>query len=376
VTQNQINQKVTCLQIIPFLGTGGIERGALDIFRHLHSIDIKNYIFCEDYDPKIINKNELKYIFTTNNKKFKNIFSQVSIKKQLLELTTDYKIDLIHVSSRAPAFFLYNFIKNLSVTYITSFHNPYKNQNFIKKYYNSFLLKGDKVVANSYFTKDHINQYYDSHKPVTVIQRGIDVSYFNPDIIDLNSINELKLNLKIDKTDIVIIFPSRLASWKGHELFLKNFSKLKIKNTHSFKIIFFSNNETLSIKIKKFALKIGLDNKLIIVNETNDIRIYYALCDFVVSSSVRPEGFGRTVSEALSMGKLLIAPNEGGTKEQLLKFDNNLLYDVSNLESFKKAVNYAMSNLENNQNRRRNYIISNFSLNSMIKKTIELYGIK
>ena len=381
MTQNQINQKITCLQIIPFLGTGGIERGALDIFRFLHSRNIKNYILCENYDPKLINKNELKYIFTTNNKKFKNIFSQGYIKKQLLELTDNYKINLIHISSRAPAFFLYNFIKNLSVTYITSFHNPYKHQNFIKKFYNSFLLKGDKVIANSYFTKEHIRQYYKSHKPITVIQRGIDHIYFDPNLIDLKNINELKLKLKIDKTDIVIIMPSRLASWKGHELFLKNFSKSEIQSTNSFKIIFFSNNKTLSMKIKKLALKLGLKNQLIIENEASDIRIYYALCDFVVSSSIRPEGFGRTVSESLSMGKLLIAPNEGGTKEQLVNFDKNLLYDVTNLESFKKALNYVMSNMGEgpakiSKNSRRNAMIINFSLQAMLKKTIELYGIK
>ena len=100
------------------------------------------------------------------------------------------------------------------------------------------------------------------------------------------------------------------------------------------------------------------------------------MCDLVISSSTKSEGFGRTVSEALAMSKLLIAPNQGGTKEQLEAFDKNLLYDISSLQSFKKALMYALSNLENDKNKRRDYIISNFSLDLMIKKTIEVYGIK
>ena len=363
------------MQIIPFLGTGGIERGALDTFRYLHSINIKNYIVCEDYNPNLIQETELEYIFKTNNKKFKNLWSQNSIKKQLSNIISTYKINLIHISSRAPAFFLYKFIKSCDVTYVTSFHNPYRHQNFIKKIYNSYLLKGEKVIANSYFTKNHILKYYNFKNKINVIQRGIDLKYFNPELVNFDLVDKLKKNLQISNTDKVLIIPARLSSWKGHELFLSNFSNSNLKSNNSFKIIMFSNNKILSTKLVDIAANLGLKNNLLIVNETSDIRLYYALSDIVISSSIRPEGFGRTVSEALAMKKLLIAPNRGGTKEQLEKFDRNLLYDVSNFESFKKALNYALSNLDINRNKRRDYVTSNFSLDSMIKKTIELYGI-
>lgn len=375
MTSNQINQKITCLQIIPFLGTGGIERGALDTFRYLHSININNYIICEDYNPDLIKSNESQYIFKTNNKKFKNLWSQNSIKKQLSEIIPKYQINLIHISSRAPAFFLYNFIKSLPVTYITSFHNPYKQQNFIKKFYNSFLLKGDKVIANSYFTKNHIIKYYNFKKKINVIQRGVDLNYFNPDLINIDLVSKLKKDLKISITDKVFIIPSRLTSWKGHELFLSNLNQSNLKHTHSFKVIIFSNNKILANKLIKFASSLGIKDHIIIKGEVSDIRLYYALSDIVISSSIRPEGFGRTVSEALAMNKLLIAPNQGGTKEQLEIFDSNLLYDVTNLDSFKKALDYAIFNIDLHKSKRREYVISNFSLNSMINKTVKLYGI-
>tara|TARA_X000001036_G_C20584382_1_gene768120 strand:- start:970 stop:1248 length:279 start_codon:yes stop_codon:yes gene_type:complete len=89
--------------------------------------------------------------------------------------------------------------------------------------------------------------------------------------------------------------------------------------------------------------------------------------------SLKEEGFGRTISEALAMKKIVIAPKQGGTKEQLEKFDNNLLFVPNNLHSFENAIKYAIKNKDNNIELRRKYIVSNFSLEDMLSKTLSLY---
>ena len=89
--------------------------------------------------------------------------------------------------------------------------------------------------------------------------------------------------------------------------------------------------------------------------------------------SIKEEGFGRTISESLAMKKIVIAQNNGGKKEQLEKFDKNLLYVSNNLDSFKKALYYALKNKDNNKDLRREYIISNFSIENMLVRTHKLY---
>ena len=90
--------------------------------------------------------------------------------------------------------------------------------------------------------------------------------------------------------------------------------------------------------------------------------------------SKRPEGFGRTVSEALSLSKVVIAPNQGGTKEQLFNFNKNLLFDVNSFHSFQKTFKYALKNYDAISKKGRFYIKKNYSSDLMCRKTLGVYN--
>ena len=59
---------------------------------------------------ELIKKSELKYIYTTEGIKFKNISHYFGLNKKLKWIIDAHKINLIHISSRAPAFIFYNLI--------------------------------------------------------------------------------------------------------------------------------------------------------------------------------------------------------------------------------------------------------------------------
>ena len=48
----------------------------------------------------------------------------------------------------------------------------------------------------------------------------------------------------------------------------------------------------------------------------------YKCSDIVISAPLKPEGFGRTISESLSMEKIILAYNYGGAKDQIDKLDD------------------------------------------------------
>ena len=133
------------------MGIGGIETGVRDISNYLNKKNIDNYILCES-SIKNFNIKGLKLI-KLNNLKFKNIFDQNKIKIKIKQLIREKRINLVHISSRAPAFFLINYIKNLDIKVVTSVHNKYESKSFLKDWYNSFLLKGDAAIFNSNFVK-------------------------------------------------------------------------------------------------------------------------------------------------------------------------------------------------------------------------------
>ena len=210
------------------MGIGGIETGVRDIAKYLNKKKIDNYILCESSN-KNFNIKGLK-IIKLDNSKFKNIFDQQKIKMQIKQLIKQKRINLVHISSRAPAFFLINFIKNLNVKVVTSVHNKYESKSFLKDWYNSFLLKGDAIIFNSNFVKKTYENYLNDKTKLHVIPRGVDTNYFSP-----------SRKKPIGKN---IFIPSRISSWKGHELLLNYFSLLQQKHKDIFNIHIVSFNKS------------------------------------------------------------------------------------------------------------------------------------
>ncbi len=341
------------------MGIGGIETGVRDIANYLNKKKIDNYILCESSN-KNLNIKGLK-IIKLDNLKFKNIFDQNKIKMQIKQLIRKKRINLVHISSRAPAFFLINYIKNLNTKVVTSVHNKYESKSFLKDWYNSFLLKGDAIIFNSNFVKKTYENYLNDKTKLHVIPRGVDTNYFSP-----------SKKKPIGKN---IFIPSRISSWKGHELLLNYFSLLQQKYKDTFNIHLVSLNKSKEEKkIQLLINKLNISKKIIIHKPTLDIKNLYQGAYLVVNISKRPEGFGRTVSEALSLSKVVIAPNQGGTKEQLFNFNKNLLFDVNSFQSFKKTFKYALKNYDAISKKGRSYVKKNYSSDLMCRKTLDVYN--
>ena len=239
------------LQIVPQLKFGGVERGVVDILRFLNKRKIKNYIFCENFNDDIVKFEEKKQFFLSKNLTFKNFFNFFRLNSELKKLIIKKKINLIHISSRAPAFIFYDLIKkNQAITYITSCHNPYSG-NYLKKFYNSFLCKGDKIICNSDFTKKNLLDNYNiNDNKIVTIPRGIDCNYFNPSSLNLKTREVYRSKLGILKKQILITIPSRFSNWKGHLqliLFLKNQPKPLLKRIRLF--IFLNEDNRIAKKI-------------------------------------------------------------------------------------------------------------------------------
>ena len=79
--------------------------------------------------------------------------------KKLEKIIIENNINLVHVRSRAPAWIL-RYISNNKFKTVSTFHNIYGHQNFIKRYYNKGLSKVDKIIAISEYVKSSIVDIY------------------------------------------------------------------------------------------------------------------------------------------------------------------------------------------------------------------------
>ena len=341
------------------MGIGGVETGVRNIAEYLNKKKIRNFILCES-SKKNLKSDNLDIIYL-EKLSFKNFLDQKLIKIFLTRLIKQKKINLIHISSRAPAFFLIKFLKTLDVKIVTSVHNKYKSENFLKRWYNNHLLQGDHTIFNSYFVRDSYENALSSNMKSSVISRGIDINHFKSKKVSNNKKN-------------YFFVPSRISSWKGHDLLLDYYLQLPKRYKEKYKLLFISSHDSNDeIKIDNIINKNNLKRNVEFIEPTLDIKKIYELSSLVINISIRPEGFGRTVSEALSMSCPVIAPDMGGTKEQLENFNSNLLFDIKRFKSFFKAMEYALNSHKEISKAARSFVKENYSAELMCKNTLEIY---
>ena len=121
------------LQIVPSLESGGVEQGTIDVANFLGERDLGSFIVSNGGNMlTLLNKNKTKHIKLPVHSK--NILAMPFIAKKLNKIIMDNNINIVHVRSRAPAWFL-KFIRKKKFKTVSTFHNIYGSNNFIKKTY-------------------------------------------------------------------------------------------------------------------------------------------------------------------------------------------------------------------------------------------------
>ena len=363
-------------QLLPSLETGGVERGVVDLSNHLSKKRIKNHIISSGGSlEKNLNKK-----YTTHHKlntRSKNLLFFPLIAQEINNLLKKYKINILHTRSRGPAWMV-NLIRNKKFTTVSTFHNVYNGSSFIKKTYNKGLAKMDHIVANSNFVKEEIIEKYNLHyKDIKVIPRGVDIDFFDTNKT-YDASEQFKHKIEFDENKRIIFFPGRFTSWKGQKEFLKVIMRLQNDNY----LFYFAGGSTNKKYHQEFKneIKINkLNNVCKVLGNLNNLefRCLLDLSNIVLSLPTSPEGFGRIISEALSMNKVVFGFDYGGVRDQLKDLDplfritpydyNELFFKIKKLENFTK------DEINNLTKVSRKHVINNFSLKKMLENYENLY---
>ena len=304
------------VQIVPYLESGGVERGTVDVANFLSENKIQNYIITSGGEMI----KELDKSFTHVHLlpvASKNFFSYPLIARKINQFIKAKNINIVHVRSRGPAWMI-NLMPKHNIKTISTFHNVYSGNSYLKKMYNKGLSKMDHVVAISEYVKETIAKKYNlTTNNISVINRGIDTEYFNQSV-DVKKRDNIIKTHQIDILKKIILFPARLTSWKGQLEFIDVIKKIDTKNV----LVLFVGDTKNQSYTKLVRDKINQYNftsicKILGSVNQDEMRILYQIADISVSFPLRAEGFGRTISESLYSNTPVIAFDYGGAKNQL-----------------------------------------------------------
>ena len=333
-----MSSKLKVLQVIPKLGYGGAETGCYDLAHYLHERNAKSYIVTSGGPLlKYIDKKKVKLIRLPVQSKNPILIFFNSIILTIVILFSG--INIVHARSRAPAWSCLIACKLTRRKFVTTFHGTYNFNSSIKKFYNSVMVKSDLIIAGSNFIFSHINENYSNYlnknQKLLTIFRGINLEYFDLKKIKNDDETKLMKEWKIDKTlsffnKKIILFPGRLTSWKGHEMFIESLNIFKLKNPDKlfFAIILGSDQgrKIYKKKIQRLIEQYRLIQDILFIDNCDKMPLAYKVANIVTNCSIEPEAFGRIAVEAQAMEKVIVASDIGGSKETIIDNKTGFLF--------------------------------------------------
>ncbi len=354
------------VQVLPELNEGGVERGVVELNREFVKKGIESFVI--SLGGKLENQINLDGgTFIKFDVCSKNIFTTISRINSLKKILKELKPDIIHVRSRVPAWLVYFANKRLNIKVVSTVHG-FNSVGF----YSSIMQKADAVICVSNSIKEYIQKNYQTpQSKITVIPRGIDLELFNPSNLDEDFINEFKEKYDL-KDKFIISSVGRVTQLKDYETFIKAINLVK-KEIPSLKALIVggtrSDKEDYLNSLKTLIKELNLEDNIIFTGSQSKIAEIYALSDVVVSSSKKPESFGRAVAEAIALNTPVVATNHGGVKDIIIENQNGFFFEVGDDKSL--ANNILKSKKLSFDG--YNYISNNFSLENMLDKTMVVY---
>jgi len=373
------------LQIIPSMEIGGAERTVLEITAFLKNTNYTSLVLTSGgkliKDLEKLNIEVVRYPIDKKNPLLiiKNI---IELKKLFIEKN----IDLIHVRSRAPAWSAIFAARSLKIPIVTTWHGHVSNSSWFKKKYNSIMHRGNALIANSNYTAENINKIYKIDKDkIDIIPRGVNTEKFKAS----NFSDEEKIKIKkewkvFDQNKIILLLPARLTRWKGHEVVIKAIGLLKNEEFFKNIVCLFAGNQKGSEKyiqnLKETIASLSLDDKIKLIGQVENMPLAYQVSNIILSPSIQPEPFGRIPIEAQASGKIIISSNAGAVKETIKSGQDSTGFKVkpNNSEELahqiKLVIKMKDEDLQEIKKRAILNVKNNFSLETMCKKTLEVYN--
>ncbi|MES2659690.1 MAG: glycosyltransferase family 4 protein [Verrucomicrobiota bacterium] len=308
------------VQILPELNAGGVERGTLEIAASLvreghQAIVVSN----GGRLVEVLEKSGARHVAMPVHRKSLATLFQVRAMRKIL---TTEKPDIVHIRSRVPGWVTWLAWRGMDPAtrprLVSTVHGFYSIN-----FYSAIMARGERVIAVSNCIRDYILENYPKTPPeiIRIIPRGIEPENYGVDFqpaadwLDIWQSEHPTLAGKC-----VLLLPGRITRLKGHGDFFNLIAALKSEGIPVHGLVAgdtHAKKQDYMDELKETVNRLGLSNELTFLGHRGDIREVMSVSDIVLALSQQPESFGRTVLEAMALGKPVVGYDCGGVGELL-----------------------------------------------------------
>jgi glycosyltransferase involved in cell wall biosynthesis len=375
-TSNTEGRAPAVLQVIPSLVSGGAERGTVEMAAALVASGWTSYV-ASSGGPMERQLARVGAHHITLPLASKNPMTIRRNARALTDILRRHRIDLVHARSRAPAWSALWAARAAHRRFVTTFHNAYDTDLPLKRWYNSVMARGERVIAISQFVGGHAaSTYAIGPDRLRIIPRGVDLASFDPHRVRGDRVAALARQWRVPDDVKIVMLPGRLTRWKGGLDLIEAIARLGRRNLCVL-LVGAEQRPGFRRELEVAIERLGLVGLFRIVDHCNDMPAAYMLSDVVVSASNEPEGFGRIIIEAQAMGRPVVATDHGGARETILPGITGWLAAPGDPEALAQAVGEALA-LDDEARaaftrRAMSHIAAGFTSELMCARTIAVY---
>jgi len=353
------------LQLVPELNVGGVERGTVDLARVLIVRGHEAHVISAG--GTLVKELEKSGAFHTTLPIHKKSIGSLKLVKKLVDYIENHGIDIVHARSRVPAWIGYLATRYTDASFLTTCHGYYSTH-FLSR----VMGWGTRVIAVSNVIGRHMmDDFGVEENRIRLIPRGVDLNQFD--------YAPLKDRLPKKGEPLRIINVGRITPLKGHLDFIRAVHWAKqqgnpvkawiVGSAPSSKKQYFEEVEDL-------VKKLGLENEVKFLGTRYDIPELLKKAHLLVLSTTTPEAFGRVVTEAGASGTAVISTQVGGVVDIVRDGKEGRLVPPHDPQAMGEAICEVIHNQEDTvkfSESLREQVQTNFNLNQMYEKTLEVY---
>ncbi|MGY1426597.1 glycosyltransferase [Lysobacter sp. A289] len=312
---------LTVVQLLPALESGGVELSALEVAGAL--VEAGHRAIVVSAGGRLVPRLQAlgaEHVTLDIGRKSLMTLGQV---RPLRALLSRQPVDIVHVRSRLPGWVARLALGRMSqsrrphlVSTVHGLNSPSR--------YSQVMTRGERVICVSDTVRKHVLRHYPGTDPdkLRVIPRGIDPARF-PRAPQPDSASRewaAKQHPALTGEGPLLLLPGRGTRLKGHADALALLAQLRGDGLDARLWCAGARQpgrEAYIAELEAKAAALGIGAAIAFTAPTDAIARAYAASDLVLQLSRKPEAFGRTVIEALSVGRPVLGWAHGGAGELL-----------------------------------------------------------
>lgn len=377
----------TILQIIPDLEAGGAERTAVDVARGLTDVGARALVATEG-GRLVAELQAVGGVWLPFPAASKNPLAMALNVRKLVLLCRHEGVELIHARSRAPAWVALAAARILKLPFVTTYHGSYNSRSAVKTLYNSVMARGDVVIANSAYTAGLIlAKHAFARDRIRIVNRGTDFSSFAPQVVAPERIQALRRAWGVEPHQRIVLLPGRLTGWKGQRVLIEAARIMRDGGDADTAFILAGDPQGREGYVKELdqqIAKAGLEGRVKRVGHCADMPAALLAAAIVAVPSTEPEAFGRVAVEAQAMGIPVVVSDLGAVPETVLAPPQVAPGERTGWRvppgdapalaaALEGALGLRPSARDNLALRARQHVERHFSLETMVRETLDVY---